>query len=103
MKRLALLLVLLVVPAAVLAHGEAAWVMENPDTAWCCSPGRDCNPIEARRVHSDGTYWWVDGLDGKLKEDDRGFYWGTPDGKPWACQTPGTTNLRCLFIPAPGA
>lgn len=39
MRVLAFLLLLLAAPA--LSHGDASWIMTDPDTRWCCGPG-DC-------------------------------------------------------------
>ena len=79
------------------AHGLAQWIERDPQTAWCCSTGRDCNPVPGRVTH-DGTAWRVQGLAGALRDGERGLYWGTPDRSPWACTVPGTATLRCLFL-----
>ena len=86
------------IAAVVLAHGPAAqWIERDPETAWCCSAIHgDCEAVPGR-VTYDGA-WRVQGLKGELLDGQKGLYWKSPDGRPWACRAPSTNALRCLFM-----
>lgn len=75
---------------------DASWIMQNPETNWCCGP-QDCFPAGGL-IHWSPAGWEVDGLKGVLPEGSRGlFHRSTPDGRPWACKRRDNT-IRCLIF-----
>lgn len=98
---LAILLLTLVL-AAVLgparAHGDAAWIMADPVTRYCCGT-IDCRPLEDKEVTSEGGRWFVNGQ--PVAPAD--VHPTAPEGGSsyWACfYPPDLTVPRCLFLPA---
>lgn len=79
------------------ARTDANWIMDNPETAWCCGP-TDCYPVTGR-VYLTPQGWRVKGLKGAVPVDKT--YPSKRPG-PWACQTGSLTILRCLFLPGAG-
>ncbi len=84
------------------AHGEADWIMENPQTGWCCGP-KDCFWIEPDEVRVDDEFYVVDRYSirwpiiGAFRSIDRRF---------WICiYRRGTADeeVKCLFAPSPKA
>lgn len=103
MRALALLLGLAWAASALAAHGPegpAGWISDRDQIRWCCGKD-DCYPVPHRVRFDAARGWIVDGLRGSLHITERGFYWDTPDGQPWACQMGTAPILRCLILPRP--
>lgn len=80
------------------AHDDAAWIMSNPATSWCCGP-HDCEAladdeisITAGGAHVKTTGETIPFRDLKQSIDNR---W-------WRCRKPGG-KTRCLFHPPFGS
>jgi hypothetical protein len=80
------------------AHGPAEWIMVNPDIEWCCSE-KDCVPADGRVSYGEDGYFHVEGLSGRKRDGDSGFYRLPHIDRPWVCALPGTNELRCLMMP----
>jgi len=97
---LAVLLFWRVAPA--FAHGDAAWIMNDPKTRVCCGPD-DCRRMEPAEVVRAGRGWTVvatgehvEGITSKLRESIDDHFWICRNDGP---NGPGTADLRCLFVP----
>lgn len=97
----ALLVLLLVLPGVALAHGDAAWIMKDPRTAYCCGPS-DCakEPTGAVMPVAEGY---------RILDTGQLFRFGDPhlhasrDGDYWTCRPPGLEGaVKCLFVPLMG-
>lgn len=98
--------------APVRAHGDAAWIAENPryvdaNGAHCCGVA-DCRREQAMffRESPEGT--WVTSIDAfggahetlmPIKLVRNGLY-GSLDGDWWICVRDGT--IKCVFKPTSG-
>lgn len=89
---------------AVGAHGEAAWIMTDPRTAYCCGP-HDCERAPVGAVKSSGNGWLVVGTGQVFHEEDPDFHWSVdqyywwcrPEAPPW-----NGARVKCLFAPPGG-
>lgn len=82
------------------AHGEANWIMENPQTGWCCGP-KDCFWIKPEEVRVDDEHYVVDRL--SLRWPIIATY-RSVDSRFWICiYQRGTADeeVKCLFAPSP--
>lgn len=109
--RAALLLAILVSFAAApaLAHGDAAWIMDNPQTLHCCGP-HDCEPLPEGAVKET-----TDGFEivatGEVIHWAEGRIYTSIDERYWWCHYPerhpddggddavAVPRTRCLFVP----
>lgn len=90
--------------SAVGAHGEAAWIMTDPKTAYCCGP-HDCERAPVGAVKSSGNGWLVVSTGQVFHEEDPDFHWSVdqsywwcrPNGPPW-----NGARVKCLFAPPGG-
>jgi hypothetical protein len=82
--------------AAALAHGEYAWIMEDPATQWCCGPA-DCRALNDGELGTDADGTWT--INGYPVPDGRVYPSRDPAGRPWGCFfDPGTEQRpRCAF------
>jgi hypothetical protein len=88
-------------------HGDAAWVMENPETRHCCGP-QDCGPVRVYNgtVEEVGPGEWLvtippgthplvpDGASRVFREGDKNVY-PSQRLEPYVCAYAG--GLRCFF------
>ena len=88
--------------SAVLAHGDAAWIMQDSRTSYCCGPS-DCERAPLSAVKPINGGWLVVSTDQRFME-------GSPDLHPskdqdfWLCRPPNLGGkVKCLFVPAGGA
>ncbi len=84
------------------AHGDASWIMKNPDFGWCCGP-KDCFWLDHEEVRIDGDDYVVDRF--SIRWSIIGTF-PSKDDHFWACYyMEGTENreLKCLFAPARGS
>lgn len=95
-------LALVLIPLTARGHGDAEWIRQNSRLTWCCSPGEDCWAVPSRVTFGEDGYYHVQGLTGRKRQGDMGFYRIPELTQPWACQTPGTNELRCLIMPGAG-
>lgn len=95
--RSAITLLGLLLASPAMGHGHASWIMNNPQTSYCCGE-RDCRPLADSEVLRTPAGWVVNGR----LVPPRSIY-PTQDGTSrfWACFVePALTEPRCLFIPA---
>lgn len=95
---LAAALALLAGPAR--GHGDARWIMDDPQTAFCCGP-QDCEPAPPGEVVEIGPdAWRFRGVD--FHRGDRRTFPAQPHPTQglvfWYCQPQGQP-VRCLFFP----
>lgn len=94
----ALLTMILAVP--VRAHGDASWIMQNPDTSWCCGP-QDCHayPVKDVKITKAGYLFGPTGETVPYAQAKTSI-----DDQYWACRyDDGEGEIRCFFAPARGA
>ena len=101
MRRLAILATLL--PLAALAHGDAAWIMQEPhfkDRAGlhCCGPA-DCSAVPAGTVVRVIDGWRVVATGRVFRDGDPDLY-DSIDHRIWLCHR--SAHDRCLFVPVSG-
>lgn len=103
----AVLFVLYGVTEPARAHGDAAWIMENPETRACCGP-QDCGPLrvyggtveesapgEYRVTLPPGGHPLVPrGASKTFHEGGHNVYW-SQRLEPYVCAWGG--ELRCFF------
>lgn len=80
------------------AHGDAAWIMADQATRYCCGI-RDCRVLEDQEVSQEGGQWKVNGQPVAARD----VHPTAPEGGSlyWACfYEPALTVPRCLFVPA---
>lgn len=82
------------------AHADADWIAADPRFSWCCSI-RDCERVTGRVRQNQDTSWSIAGWQGALMLGQKGLYFSTSDGQPWACRNLDANTLRCLFLPFP--
>jgi hypothetical protein len=90
----------MIVARSANSHGDAAWIMQNPSTAYCCGPN-DCTrlPKDTVRAVTQGYLVTFGGapvvvpFEKTLKSADDDF---------WACIPPGGA-MKCFFAPPLGA
>jgi hypothetical protein len=111
-KRLLLLAVVLACGHAlpILAHGDADWIMKNPDYVdqfgnKCCGP-EDCERIPESFVREEGRDIYVLPTQQVFRKGNRGTY-QSRDGSWWWCkskQIPGYIRppAACIFFPFHG-
>jgi hypothetical protein len=83
----------------VLAHGGAAWIQNNPMTAYCCGV-EDCDALAEGEVRITlGGYYMVS------REETVPFHEAKAsiNGQYWLCRNLGTNARRCFFAPAVGS
>lgn len=92
-----------VIPTTVFAHGDAEWIMKDPDyvdlyNLHCCGPS-DCHPAVSGEVvdvpggfNFKGTF---------VPYKDVAVYWSI-DEKYWYCQREYEDKPRCIFRPRRG-
>ena len=100
MPKLALALMLLAFPA--LAHGDAAWIMNDKryvdaEGLHCCGPS-DCYPVAADAIEVNPRSVTFGGQ--SLSTARAGVYWSI-DQRGWVCVRGG--RLRCAFPPRGGS
>lgn len=93
--------------AATYAHGEAEWIMKNPDYTdkfghQCCGP-EDCERIPESFVREEGLDIHILPTRQKFRKGDRGVY-QSRDTSWWWCkskQLPGLNfpMISCIFFP----
>ena len=82
------------------SHGDAAWIMQNPATSYCCGPN-DCQRVPKDAVRTVGQGYMVSfGTGSMVVPFERTFV--SIDDDFWACIPPGG-NLKCFFAPPLGA
>lgn len=85
--------------ASAWAHGDAAWIMENPQTLHCCGP-HDCEalPDGAVKEVKDGFQIVATG---EVIHWAEGRLYTSVDEQYWWCHYPseGELRTRCLFVP----
>jgi hypothetical protein len=87
---------------AALAHGDAAWIMADPKTSYCCGPA-DCEraPISAVKPINGG--WYLPGTDQRFMEGEPDLH-TSRDQDFWWCKPPNLGGrVKCLFAPSGGA
>ena len=88
----------LLILAAVQApwpHGLANWIMDDPQTRWCCGP-QDCavaEPGEVVRLFGG----WLHVPPGLVLLDREGGHYVSIDSQVWRCV--GVGVFRCIFLP----
>jgi hypothetical protein len=97
-----------VLPA--LAHGDADWIMRNPEYVdqfgyKCCGP-EDCERIPESYIREEGRDIYVLPTRQVFRKGDRGTY-QSPDSSWWWCkskQLPGHIRppAACIFFPFHG-
>ena len=96
-------------PLASWGHGEADWIMNNPETAHCCGP-QDCQPIPDEIVTMDEHGYNVEwnGQTHRFHFNSTRNLYPSKDQRFWMCvylddeeSFEGGTP-RCLFPPAWG-
>ncbi|MBM4071734.1 MAG: hypothetical protein FJ271_22830 [Planctomycetes bacterium] len=92
---------LLLAPISALAHGDAAWIRDNPKTAWCCNE-KDCGIAPADAITRVDGGWQVIRTGQVIRDGDPSIY-PSPDLHIWWCRWPDPNNVRCLFIPPAGS
>lgn len=102
MRTIAVIAALTVMPTlAVLAHGDAAWIRDNPQTSWCCNE-RDCAVAPADAITRVDGGWQVILTGQVIRDGDRALY-TSPDLHIWWCRWPDPATVRCLFVPPAGS
>lgn len=83
----------------VAAHGDAAWIMANPATSYCCGPN-DCVrlPKSSIKILASGFGVMINGQEMVVPY---GKELPSIDDDYWACVPPGG-SLRCFFAPPLG-
>ena len=95
-----LCLIALLIAGAAYWHGDAAWIMSNPATVWCCGP-EDCLPAYQGEIErrDDGWFHVPTGTSlpfaGPLGTP--GVYINDHDAQVWRCVYAG--RMRCVFLP----
>lgn len=82
-------------------HGDAAWIMEDGKTSYCCGPS-DCEraPLSAIRATRGG--WLVIATGQVFNEGDPDLHM-SKDQDFWWCRPPSMGGkVKCLFAPAGG-
>lgn len=93
-------------PHTAQAHGAAAWVMQNPETSYCCGP-QDCEMLPDGQVQrvSDGYLVQVpNGEPDLIPDGDARIHWSI-DEHYWICRYQKgwqAGHARCLFPPTLG-
>jgi hypothetical protein len=95
-----LILVLsLCLTGAAFAHGEADWIMKGQykdrNGVHCCSPGRDCLPVEAGEVIRIVGGWKHVPTDTVLMDGDPGIHESEDREGRWFRCVRG--EMKCLF------
>ena len=92
---------LLLLALGVRAHGDAAWIMADPATRWCCGP-QDC--FELQTVASTAAGWeFASPVNGEKTVVTYRF----PNRYPsinehfWVCMN-GSGGVRCFFVSPEG-
>lgn len=80
------------------AHEDAAWIMANPETSWCCGP-HDCEAIEDESVAIVAEGVLVKATQETILYQDLKQ---SIDNRWWRCRHP-SGNTRCLFRPPFGS
>lgn len=98
----------LLVAVPALGHGDAGWIMDNPQTEHCCGP-HDCEPLgdDAVREVKDGFLIVATGevihwAEGRIytSVDDRYWWCHYPQSRPDESGERNTElRTRCLFVP----
>lgn len=91
-----IVLILLLLSGSAYAHGDAGWIMADPQTRFCCGV-QDCRRLQAGEVSHTAAGWTVNG------HPVRNVYPTKPEGgtEYWACfNLPELVVPRCLFVPA---
>ena len=98
---LVIVLGLFVVWSSALPHGDAAWIMAEPTTRFCCGPS-DCFALHSVKSTRDG-WTFVSPKTGKLTVVPYTFKNRFPsiDEHFWACFTPDG-DVRCFFTSPEG-
>lgn len=76
-------------------HGQAAWIMSNPDMAWCCTP-TDCLPAYAGEIERTDNGWHHIPTDTVIPYGSDRIYI-SDDSEVWRCIYAGV--MRCIFLP----
>lgn len=87
-------------PGRALGHGEAGWIMANPETAYCCGPS-DCERAPPGAVVMVGNAWRVVSTGQLFADDAKDMHWSR-DADWWWCRPDGVT-VKCLFKPLLGS
>jgi hypothetical protein len=102
MKALLPTALFMLLPMAVQAHGDAAWIMADPVTNHCCGP-QDCTPIAREEVRRNRDGWLLVGT-GEFFRDGAPEVYPSVDRRFWRCT--GSAGFkpftRCLFVPLEG-
>lgn len=92
---------LLLTGARAWAHGEFNWIMNDPKTAYCCSP-LDCSALTSVRQTATGWTFERNGRAYNVPFDRKDVY-RSKDHHFYACFTgSGQADLRCFFHPVGG-
>lgn len=83
------------------SHGEASWIMANPQTAYCCGP-HDCDRVPKSAVKITAGGFLVDIAPGVMAPVIIAYGKELPskDDDYWACLMPD--GIRCFFAPPMG-
>jgi hypothetical protein len=104
--------VLVMIPIAARGHGDAQWIMDDPNTRSCCGPS-DCFPAGQMGISVEeiGPDTWLVTVTPEhpaiyantrtrvFREGDPRMYL-SPDHHFWACAY--GNDIRCFFRPGPG-
>lgn len=93
--------VLLLMAGPAWGHGDAAWIMQDTKTSYCCGPS-DCEraPLSAIRATRGG--WLVIATGQVFNEGDPDLHM-SKDQDFWWCRPPNLGGkVKCLFAPAGG-
>jgi hypothetical protein len=91
---------------AAQAHGAAAWIMQNPETRYCCGP-QDCEMLPNSQVKRVSGGYLVQVPNGELeliKDGDWRIHWSI-DEHYWICRYQSGLEIghaRCFFPPTIG-
>ena len=86
------------------AHGDASWIMADPQTSWCCGP-KDCGPVPAEDVTWTPA-GWVYRPTGETFPETAARLHRSADEHFWRCRYmagPLAGKTRCLFVPGAGS
>lgn len=100
---LGLVLLLLPYPSPAAAHGDASWIMNNPNIRHCCGP-KDCKALPAGSVVPTATGWHLKQTDEIISYNSERVY-RSIDGQYWRCEFlagPYKGQTRCFFPPDAG-
>lgn len=99
-----LLLLAILFPGPALGHGDAAWIMQNAKTKFCCGP-KDCVMLEGVRYGVRG-WSFPNPHTGEmmLVPFDWIYRFDSNDHHHWGCFKLGEREkpIRCFFSPNPG-